>query len=325
VAIASGAFLAEGGCTVSEFLHPAHFAAWIFQPGFSWGVWLPYLFAAIILAIGLPMAGKQLAQARGIQKVVALGPVFIGAPMAVFSAEHFTATKIIAGMVPGWIPGHVFWALLVGVCLLAAALSIAARKQAWLSSALLGVMILLFVLLIHIPNIAGAPHERILWVVALRDLTFSAGAFSLAAAEKEAWRPQDRHWVVTVARLVVGAVIVFMGVQQILHPELVPGVPLLKATPAWIPGHLLWGYVTGVIYLICGVSLIINKQARLAASWLGLVILLLVILIYVPIVVANPSDIGNALNYLADTLLLDGTVLALAGALDADSLSAILA
>jgi uncharacterized membrane protein len=307
---------------VSEFLHPAHFAAWIFQPGFSWDVWLPYLFGAIILAIGLPLAGKQFAQARGMYKVVAFGPVFIAASMAVFGAEHFTATKIIAGMVPGWIPGHLFWALLVGVCLVAAALSIAARKQAWLSSALLGVMILLFVLLIHIPNIASAPHERILWVVGVRDLIFAAGAFSLAAAEKEAWRPQDRHWVVTVARLVIGVVIVFLGVQQILHPELVPGVPLLKPTPVWIPGHLLWGYVTGVVYIICGVSLVINKQARLAATWLGLVILLLVILIYVPIVVANPSDVGNALNYLADTLLLNGTVLALAGALDADSRSA---
>jgi uncharacterized membrane protein len=319
VAIASGAILAEGGCTVSEFLHSAHLAAWIFQPGFSWDVWLPYLFGAIVLAIGLTVAARQFAQTRGIQKVVALGPVFIAAPMAVFGAEHFTATKIIAGMVPGWLPGHMFWALLVGVCLVAAALSIAARKQAWLSAALLGVMVLLFVLLIHVPNVVSAPHERILWVVALRDLTFAAGAFSLAAAEKEAWRPQDRHWVVTAARLVIGLVIVFMGLEQILHPELVPGVPLLKSTPVWIPLHLLWGYVSGLVYVICGVSLIINKQARLAATWLGFFILLLVILIYVPIVVANPSDIANALNYFADTLLLNGTILALAGALDVDS------
>jgi uncharacterized membrane protein len=304
---------------VSEFLHPAHFAAWIFQSGFSWGVWLPYLFGAIILAIGLPVAGKQFAQALGINKVVALGPVFIAAPMAVFGAEHFTATKIIAGMVPGWLPAHMFWALFVGVCLVASALSIAARKQAWLSAALLGVMVLLFVLLIHVPNVARAPHERLLWVVALRDLTFSAGAFSLAAAESEAWRPHNRHWVVTAARLVIGVVIVFMGLEQILHPELVPGVPLLKSTPLWIPLHLLWGYVSGLVYVICGVSLIINKLARQAATWLGFFILLLIILIYVPIVVANPSDIGNALNYLADTLLFNGTILALAGALDADS------
>jgi hypothetical protein len=38
---------------VSEFLHSSFVAAWIFQSGFSWEVWLPYLFGAIILAIGL--------------------------------------------------------------------------------------------------------------------------------------------------------------------------------------------------------------------------------------------------------------------------------
>jgi hypothetical protein len=38
-------------------------------------------------------------------------------------------------------------------------------------------------------------------------------------------------------------------------------------------------------------------------------------LIYVPIVVANPSDIANGLNYLMDTLLLGGSAPAPAGAL----------
>ena len=37
--------------------------------------------------------------------------------------------------------------------------------------------------------------------------------------------------------------------------------------------------------------------------------------VYVPIVAADPSDIGNAFKYLVDTLLLSGTLLALAGAL----------
>jgi hypothetical protein len=43
-------------------------------------------------------------------------------------------------------------------------------------------------------------------------------------------------------------------------------------------------------------------------------ILLLVFAVYVPILVTNPSNIGDGLNYLADTLLLGGTVLSLAGA-----------
>jgi hypothetical protein len=69
----------------------------------------------------------------------------------------------------------------------------------------------------------------------------------------------------------------------------------------------------GAIYVVIAISLLINKQVRLAATWLGLIALLLVLLLYLPIVIANPADIGNGLNYLADTLLLSGTALALAG------------
>jgi hypothetical protein len=71
----------------------------------------------------------------------------------------------------------------------------------------------------------------------------------------------------------------------------------------------------GAVFVVTGVCLIFNKKARLAAGCLGFMILLLVVLIYVPIVVANPSDIANRLNYLMDTLLLSGGDLALAGAL----------
>jgi uncharacterized membrane protein len=108
--------------------------------------------------------------------------------------------------------------------------------------------------------------------------------------------------------------VTFLGVQQFLHPELAPGVPLAKLTPLWLPAHLLWAFLTGAVFMVAGLCLIINKEARLAATWLGLMVLLLVFVVYVPIVVTNPSNIGDGLNYLADTLLLGGTVLSLAGA-----------
>jgi uncharacterized membrane protein len=277
-------------------------------------VLLPYLIGVVVLGIGLYTVRKEFASTRGPDKIVALGPVFVAVPVAVFGMEHFTATKILAGMVPGWIPWHMFWALFVGVCLISAALSIAARKYAGIAAALLGLMILLFVLLIHIPGIVNTPATRLLWVVGLRDLAFSWGALSVAAAQTEPWKPQVRQRVVSLARLFIGVPITFLGVEQFLHPELAPGVPLVKLTPSWIPGHAFWGYPTGVVFVVAGLCLMINRQARLAAMWLGLVILLLVLVIYLPILVVNPSDIGDGLNYLMDTLLLSGSVLALAQA-----------
>jgi uncharacterized membrane protein len=304
-----------------QSLHPGSFhpdswiAAWFLFAAVPWGVWLPYLSGAVVLALGLHTVIRQeFANARGLDKVVALGPIFLAVPMAVFGAEHFTFAAIVAGMVPSWIPGHLFWALLVGACLIGSSLSIAVRKYAGLSALLLGIMICLFVLLIHIPGIAGAPDKRLLWVVGLRDLAFAGGAFSVAATQAETWSPQVRQRLVTIARLFIAVPITFLGVQQFLHPELAPGVPLAKLTPLWLPAHLLWAFFTGAVFVVAGLCLIVNKEARLAATWLGLMILLLVFVVYVPIVVANPSNIGDGLNYLADTLLLGGSVLALAGA-----------
>jgi uncharacterized membrane protein len=277
-----------------------------------WGVLLPYLVGSVILAIGPYSLRQELSSEQGMDKIVALGAVCLAVPISVFGTEHFTAAKILAGMVPGWIPGHLFWALLVGACLISAALSIAVRKYTGVAAGLLGLMILLFVFLIHIPNIVNAPATRLLWVVGLRDLAFSGGALSVAATQTEITRFRQR--IVLLARLFIGVPITFLGVEQFLHPELAPGVPLEKLTPPWIPGHALWGYPTGVIYVVAGLGLILNKEARRAATWLGLVILLLVLAVYLPILLANPSDIGTGLNYLMDTLLLSGSVLALAQA-----------
>ena len=76
--------------------------------------------------------------------------------------------------------------------------------------------------------------------------------------------------------------ILVCGVEQFLHPELAPGVPLEKSTPLWIPAHLLWSYLAGAIFVVAGASLLINQKVRLAATVAGLMTLLLVVIVYVP-------------------------------------------
>ena len=131
-----------------------------------------------------------------------------------------------------------FWTFFVGACLVSAALSLAIRKYAGLAATLLGILLFLFVLLIHVPAIADAPGSRLLWVVALRDLGFFGGVVSYAATQTPARSVRGKHRVVTAARLLMGVLITFFGVEQLLHPELAPGVPLVMQTPRWIPAHL---------------------------------------------------------------------------------------
>ncbi len=69
--------------------------------------------------------------------------------------------------------------------------------------------------------------------------------------------------------------------------------------------------------MVTGACLICAKKARLAAA-LGFKALPPTALMYVPIMVANPSGIANGLNYLMDILLLYGITLALAVELRVD-------
>jgi uncharacterized membrane protein YphA (DoxX/SURF4 family) len=217
------------------------------------------------------------------------------------------------------------WVYLVGLAFICAALSIAALVQARLAAALVGLTMLIFVLVMDLPGVVAQPGNRFFWALALRQLAFSGGAFAFAMSPLSTRTKQPlggkRSAVVTaIPRFFIGLPSLFYGVQHLLHPEFVPGVPLQKLTPDWIPGRLLLSYFVGVILILAGLCLIVNKRTRLAATVLGLTILLTVLWIYLPMLIIAPTDVV-ALNFFFDTLLFSGAILLLANATDKEPLS----
>lgn len=263
---------------------------------FSKLIFWPCFAGLTVLVIGLFSARKNLS-------IAALGRVFYAAPLALFGAEHLVAAQAISQIVPSWMPGRLFVAYFVGVALIAAALSIVLGAYVRLSSTLLGAMFFLFVLTIHIPNVATNPKDRILWAVAFRDLSFAGGAWCLAGRA-------------TLGRFCIAVPVVFFAMEHFLHPEFVPGVPLAKLIPAWFPLPRALGYLTGAALLIAGALMLINKHVRTAATWLGTLIALEVLFLYLPILImaTGGAALNEGQNYVADTLLFAGTILLLAGA-----------
>lgn len=275
----------------------------------------PNLAAVVFLALGLLVIVPEVRQAQGLDKILPFGRLFFAVPMAVFGADHFVFAQSIKNIVPSWMPLHAFWVYLVGVALFASALSIIVKRYSKLAATLLGIMLFLFVVLLHIPGILGGPSDRFAWAIGLRDLSFSGGAFAFAGAQMKARTEHGVPPLVTLARFFIGIPALFFGVEHFLHPYYVPGIPLDRLTPPWIPGRLFWAYAGGAVIFAAGACIVANNKARLAAIYLGIIILLQVLFVYGPILAANLSSVDDGLNYFADTIAFSGAALILADAL----------
>jgi uncharacterized membrane protein len=276
-----------------------------------------YAASIALLVIGALAAKNDVAEARGLDKVVALTNLFFALPLAVFSAEHFFASRTIMQLVPKFMPWPLFWTYFVGCGLLAASLSMATRIQVRWSGLLFGTMMFTFVALMDLPGTLGDIHNRIAWALLFRELSFGAGGWVLAATAMDGQR--GKTTLITVGRIVLGISAMFYGVEHFLHPINVPGVPLGKLMPDYIPGRMLISYFTGAILLVAGVSILLGKKTWMAATYLGTWITILVFTVYAAILIASFRDPSTgvkveALNYFTDTMLFGAVILALARA-----------
>ena len=308
-----GAQPGRKGIVVSVMNSPAVLAFVAIPSTVIWS----YLVFWTVFAIGLVtmFLRGDWQKARGLDKLILFGPLFYAAPLAAFGTEHFTLANIIASIVPKFIPWHMFWAYFVGACFIAAALSLVTKIQARLAASLLALTFFLFVVLMDAPGLARSPQNRFALALMLRELAFCGGPLALAASLSGDWRERRTRIFLTIARYFVAIPVLVYAIQQFMHGDHVPGVPLEPLTPAWIFGHAIWTYVAAVGYAVGGIFLLIGRKTRAAATWVGLTVLFVEILVYVPIAIVERASLDKGLNYFADTLMFCGTVLLLAGAM----------
>jgi uncharacterized membrane protein len=262
------------------------------------------------LLAGLFLVRTRFAAASGAGRILVLGPVFEAVALAIFAAEHFLAASGLATIVPRWLPGPLFWTYLVGAALLAAAISFIAWRYVRWSASLLTLLFLIIVATIDLPNLPQHIHERLFWTLTVRETAFAGGAMVLAGS---LW-PRGKStgpMLITLGRSIVACTFVFYAIEHFLFPRFVPGVPLEKMTPDWIPAPTLIAYIVGITLLAAGVGLMIPRTRRTAAAVAGTVLLLLTIFFYIPILITeihSPLAV-EGVNYVGDTLLFAATAL----------------
>jgi uncharacterized membrane protein len=264
------------------------------------------------LVAGLIRAQPRFRAASGAGKMIVLGPIFVACALAMFAAEHFTAARDLMPIVPHWLPAPLFWTYFVGTALLAAAISFIAWRCVRWSASLLALLFLIIVTTLDLPNLPQQihAHDRFFWILTVRETSFAAGAMVFAGSVWPLGHSAGTA-LMRIGRAIVASVMIFYAIQHFLHPRHVPGVPLEKLIPAWMPAPVLLSCFVGAVLLLAGIGLFLRPTIRIAGAGAGIALLLLTAFFYVPIFVIEihtPLAV-EGINYVGDTLLFAGTVL----------------
>src|SRR6202451_287312 len=172
----------------------------------------------VLFVVALWAAKTDIARAGGLDKIIVLSNLCFAAPLAVFAAEHLSGARSIMLGVPAYMPWRLFWAYFVGFALLSASLSIATRIQVRWSGLLFGIMMVLFVAMLHVPRALASPHDRFAWTIVIREMSFAGGGWILAGeAMREQAGGQGGSKLIAVGRVLIAIAAIFFGVENFLH------------------------------------------------------------------------------------------------------------
>jgi len=98
-------------------------------------------------------------------------------PFVVFGLLHFMNGSAMAGMVPSFIPGGIFWIYLTGLALILAPIAVVINKYSKIAMMLLGIMLLVFIVFIHLPGVINPDTMQMYMPNLLKDLALAGAAF----------------------------------------------------------------------------------------------------------------------------------------------------
>ena len=105
--------------------------------------------------------------------------------MIIFGIYHFQQPRSLLVFVPEKMPGGITWVYVVGASFILAALAFITNKFVKLAGYLLALLLIIFVLMVHLPNYnqSGDPEMRLnAFVSILKDTALAAFALHIAGS-----------------------------------------------------------------------------------------------------------------------------------------------
>jgi len=149
----------------------------IFNPG-PWtagGEILALMGGAWIIAGSTP---KE--ETTALDKVIPWGRYLFVALLIVVAVQHFMYAEFISFLIPEWIPFRLFLAYFVGVVFVLVTISLLINVQVRLSTLLIGIMFITWVIILHVPRALAGMDKEAEWSSLFVALAMTGVSLSLS-------------------------------------------------------------------------------------------------------------------------------------------------
>jgi uncharacterized membrane protein len=149
---------------------------------------------------------------------------------------------------------------------------------------------LLWLLALHVPRVILAPMHEVTWGGCAEIVTLVAACWVLYAS---AATSNDKPYVAALtgphalhmARIAFAVVLPLIGLEHLVYAK-----ETADMVPAWLPYRMGWAYATGIAHIAAGLAIALNVLPRLAATLEAWMMGGFTVLVWIPSVMAAPSQ-----------------------------------
>jgi len=215
-----------------------------------------------------------------------IGRIFYGIAMAGIGFQAIYYGDFPYMLIPpkhSWIPGLMILAYIFGTMLILAGLCIVFEIKPGPVSLLLGTVLLLIFCFYFVPYqliFTSNYTQLVAWENAEKELALASGAFIIAGCYAE---KNSSSLTRNLAKLIPLGIILFcipvisFGIDHFLYAK-----EVAEYIPAWVPIPVFWTYFAGAALLASGIAIMLNIKRQLAATLLGIMIFIWVIMLHIP-------------------------------------------
>ncbi|HVU58273.1 MAG TPA: hypothetical protein VHD83_24600 [Puia sp.] len=207
-----------------------------------------------------------------------MGRIFYGIAIAAMGLLTMYYHRMPYMMIPPkhqWLSDHVIWVYLSGALLLLAGICIALEKQRRQAAFLLGIALLLIFFFYFIPyELMMSPNYKRFgdWENAAKELSLAGGALVIAGRR-----------LAPLGVVIFALTIISFSFDHFLYARQAAGY-----VPSWVPYPVCWLYLTGAALFCSGIAILLNIKRRLAATLLGVMIFIWIVILHIPYALSAP-------------------------------------